>query len=100
MISDLAWPPLTLGIETDDQVAQEPLLLLRVPVGLLHRAASMADRAEGAAGRVGAELVRLGIRMFVDFAGLEIEKFFVADVLEHQRLSPIADDDPIALAES
>src|SRR5713226_2417571 len=77
---------------------QEPVLFLRVPIGLLHRAASRSDRAEGAARRVGAELVGLRVGMLEDFPGLEVEKFLVADVLQHQRLFPIANDDPITLA--
>src|SRR5262245_10918921 len=35
--------------------------------------------------------------MIEDFPGLEIEKFFVACILQHQSLFPVTDDDPIAL---
>jgi hypothetical protein len=35
--------------------------------------------------------------MFVNLAGLQIEEFFVADVLQHQGFLAVADDDPIAL---
>src|SRR5262245_24848904 len=81
------------------ELLQEPLLLLLVPIGLLHRAASRSDRAEGAAGSIGAELVGLRIGMLEHVPGLEIEEFLVAGILQHQRLLAVADDDPIALVD-
>ena len=99
MISDLVRPALTSASRWPDELLQEAFFFLRVPVGLLHRAAPVADRAEGAARRVGAQLVGLRVGMLEDFPGLEIEEFLVADILQHQRLLAVADDDPIALAD-
>src|SRR5262249_50545543 len=75
---------------------QETPFLLVVPVGLLHGAARAADRVEGAAGCVGTELVRLLVRLLVDFAGLQVRRRRVADILKNQRLGAITDDDPVA----
>src|SRR5262245_32841533 len=79
------------------ELAQELFFLLRMQVGLLDGAASVAYGAVGAPRSIGAELVRLCVRMVEDFPGLEIEKFLVAGILQHQCFFPIADDDPIAL---
>src|SRR5262245_20333701 len=68
-----------------------------MPIGLLHCAAFGSDRAEGAARRIGPQLVRLRVGMLVNLLGLEVEKFFIAGVLQHQRLLAVADDDPVAL---
>src|SRR5215813_6701484 len=68
-----------------------------MPIGLLHYAAFGSDRAQGAARRIGSQLVRLRIGMLVNLLGPEIEKFFVAGVLQHQCLLAVADDDPVAL---
>jgi hypothetical protein len=72
-----------LGLEMADELLQEPIFFLRMQIGLLHRAASRPDRAERAARRIGPELVGLRIGMLEDLTGLEIEEFFVADVLQH-----------------
>src|SRR4029079_6060578 len=84
-------------VELADQLLQKSILLLPVPIGLLHRAASASDRAEGPAGLIGAEIGRLRIGMLLDLFGLEVEEFFVAGILQDQRLFPVADDHPIAL---
>src|SRR3954449_230557 len=84
-------------VELADQFLQKSFLLLPVPVGLLDRAASASDRAEGPAGLIGAEIGRLRIGMLLDLPGLEVEKFFVPGILQDQRLFPVADDHPIAL---
>ena len=68
-----------------------------MPIGLLHGAALGSNRAEGAARRIGPELVRLRIGMLVNLPGSQVEKFFIAGVLQHQRFPAIADDDPVAL---
>src|SRR4029079_8995240 len=84
-------------VELADQLLQKSILLLPVPIGLLHRAASASDRAEGPAGLIGAEIGRLRIGMLLDLPGLEVEEFFVPGILQDQRLFPVADDHPIAL---
>src|SRR5712692_10439730 len=68
-----------------------------MPIGLLHRAAFGSDRAEGAARRIGSQLVRLRVGMLVNLLGLEVEEFFIAGVLQHECLLAVADDDPVAL---
>src|SRR5262249_58467070 len=75
----------------------ESLFLLRMPVGLLHRAARGAERIQGAARRIRSQLARFRIGMLVNFPGPEIEEFIVADVLKHQSLLAVADDDPVPL---
>src|SRR3954447_18609805 len=84
-------------VELADQLLQKSILLLSVPIGLLDRAASASDRAEGPAGLIGAEIGRLRIGMLLDLPGLEVEEFFVPGILQDQRLFPVADDHPIAL---
>src|SRR4029434_2397594 len=68
-----------------------------MPIGLLHCAAFGSDGAEGAARRIGSQLVRLRVGMLVNLLGPEVEKFFVAGVLQHQCFLAVADDDPVAL---
>src|SRR5262249_57705202 len=68
-----------------------------MPISLLHRAAFGSNRAEGAARRIGSQLVRLRVGMLVNLPSPQVEKFFVAGVLQHQCLLAIADDDPVAL---
>src|SRR6478735_3553608 len=80
------------------QLPQEALLFLGVPIGLLHGAASVADRAERSAGGIGAQLMCLRIGMIEDLPRLEIEEFVVARVLKDERLPAVAHDHPIALA--
>jgi hypothetical protein len=41
--------------------------------------------------------VGLGVVLLVDFLGLQVGKFFVTYVLEHQGLRAIANEDPFAL---
>jgi hypothetical protein len=88
-----------LGIEMPEQLVQEFVLLLLVKIGLLDRAASVSGRAKAAPRRTGAELARRCIGVLEDFAGLEVEEFFVAGILQHQCLFPVANDDPVALAD-
>src|SRR5258708_911992 len=76
---------------------QEPMFGLVVPVGLFHGAAPGIDRADGTPRSVGALLVGLGVLLLVDLLGLQVGKFFVTDVLEHQGLCAIANEDPFAL---
>src|SRR6516164_1669161 len=78
-------------------LAQKPIFLLFMPIGLLHGAAFGSDRAEGAARRIGSQLVRLRVGMLVNLPSPQVEKFFVAGVFQHQRFLAIADDDPVAL---
>src|SRR6185436_9573500 len=84
-------------VELADQLLQKSVLLLPVPIGLLHRAASASDRAEGPAGLIGAEIGRLRIGVLLDLPGLEVGEFFVPRILQDQRLFSVADDHPIAL---
>jgi len=93
----LRLPCVHRGIEATGKRAQESLFLLRMPVGLLHRAAGGAERIQGAARRVGSQFTRFRVRMLVNFPGPEIEEFIVADILKHQSLLAVADDDPVAL---
>ena len=53
-------------VELADQLLQKSFLLLPVPIGLLDRAASASDGAEGPAGLIGAEIGRLRIGMLLD----------------------------------
>src|SRR5262249_14618641 len=41
--------------------------------------------------------MRLRVGMLMNLSGPQVEKFFVAGVLQHQCLLAIADDDPVAL---
>src|SRR3954470_10010284 len=84
-------------VELAGQLLQKSFLLLAVPIGLLDRAASASDRAEGPAGLIGAQIGGLRIGMLLDLPGLEVEEFFVPGILQDQRLFPVADDHPIAL---
>ena len=70
-----------------------------MPIGLLHGAAPGIDRADRAAGRVGALLASLGILLLVDFSCFQIEELRVADILQHQRFRTIANDDQLAFAD-
>jgi hypothetical protein len=57
----------------------------------------VADGIEASARCIGAHFTGLGIGVFENFPGLEIEEFLVADILHHQRFFAIANDDPISL---
>ena len=96
-ISDFHLSGIHRGIEAIGNLAQELLFLLRMPVGLLHRAAWRAEGIQGAARRVGSQLVRFRVGMLVNFPGPEIEELIVADGLQHQSLLAVADDDLVAL---
>src|SRR5262249_21729179 len=90
-------PGIHRGIEAIAELAQEPIFFLFMPVGLLHGAAFGSNRAEGATRRIGSQLMRLRVGMLVNLPGPQVEKFFIAGVLQHQRFLAIADDDPVAL---
>src|SRR5437870_13180765 len=79
------------------EAAKELLFLLVVKIGLLDRAAAIADRAETAARRVGSDLMGLEIGLLANFQGLEIGRNRVAGIRKHQRLLTIANNDPVAL---
>ena len=83
-------------VEAGGERREKALLLLVVPIGLLHRAASGADGTEGAARLVGAD--RTGRRglVLVDLLGAQIGICAVADVLQHQRAGAVAHHHPLA----
>src|ERR1700675_2079850 len=81
------------------EMREEGLLSLIVPVGLLDRAAAMTHRTMGAAGPVAAEFVRRQVLLLEDLDHLEIRKFNIARVLQHQRLGTVADHHPFAVAD-
>jgi hypothetical protein len=87
------------GIEALGKLAQEPVLLLRMPIGRLDRTAACSHRVEGAAGRVCPQFSRLRIGVLVNLPGLEVEEFFITRVLQHQGFLAVAHDDPVALAD-
>src|SRR3954471_22881422 len=71
------------------------LLLLIVPIGLRDGASDVANRADRPARRIGADFVGFWIGMFVNLAGLQIKKSFIAKILQHQGLLAVAYNDPI-----
>src|SRR5438105_7001463 len=79
-----------------DELMQEPLFLLVVPVGLLHRTARGPDRTESTARCIGSELMGLRGRLLVDLPCLEPRDDGVADILQDQRLGAVANHHPIA----
>ena len=58
------------GVEPAGQIVQKIPFGLFVPVGLLHRAARMADRLERAAGRVGSLVVGRRVVLLENFPRL------------------------------
>ena len=74
-------PGLHRGIEAIGELAQEPIFLLFMLIGLLHGAAFGSNRAEGATRGIGSELVHLRIGMLVNLPGSQVEKFFITGVL-------------------
>ena len=75
------------------------VIRLVVPIGLLHCAAHVANRAEGATRLIRPHLMGFGVVLLVDLPGLKGRRFPIAGVLQHQRLGAVADHDPHAVVD-
>jgi len=85
------------AVELLRQLHKEVSFRLVVPVGLLHSAFDVADRAVGAARRVAAERACRQVLLLQNLYGLEVGKFGIARVFENQSLRTIADNNPLAV---
>ena len=78
------------------QIAQESLLSLSVPVGLLSGAEHLAVGGKEPTRPIGALLAGTRVALLTDFFDAQVRIDFVADVVEDDRLLVIANHDPFA----
>src|SRR3954451_11182667 len=69
---------------------------LIVPIGLLHRAPRLTERLLYGPGRIGTLSAGALVLVLMNLLRVQVWEHAVADVLQDQRFTTIANDDPVA----
>src|SRR5262245_22878427 len=69
-------------------------------IGLLGRAARAADGGIQPARCIGAQCAGRKIWLLMDLPGVQVWKHVVANVLQNERLAPVAHDEPVTFVDS